>query len=149
MRQRGIQKTTHLKPAEVEQKWWVVDATGKTLGRLATRLATVLQGKHKPAYSPHFDTGDYVIVTNASSVRLTGNKREKKEYKHYTGYLGGLKTEKAGGLLARRPEKVIELAVRRMLPKGRLGRSMLRKLRVFGGAEHPHAAQRPEPLPVG
>lgn len=146
MRRRGIQKTSHAKVSEIVQKWWVVDATGKVLGRLATRLATVLQGKHKPTYSPHIDTGDFVIVTNASKVHLTGGKRETKEYKHYTGYLGGLKTEKAGRLLDRKPEKVMELAVRRMLPKGRLGRAMLKKLRIFGGAEHPHAAQKPEPL---
>jgi large subunit ribosomal protein L13 len=146
VRRRGIQKTSHVKGGEVEQRWWVVDATGKVLGRLATRLATVLQGKHKPAYSPHIDTGDFVIVTNASKVRLTGGKRETKEYRHYTGYLSGLRTEKAGRLLDRRPEKVMELAVRRMLPKGRLGRSMLKKLKIFGGAEHPHAAQKPEPL---
>ena len=149
MRRRGIQRTSHAKAGEVRQKWWIVDATGETLGRLATRLATVLQGKHKPSYSPHLDTGDFVIVTNASGVRLSGGKREKKEYGYYTGYLRGRKTEKAGSLLERRPEKVIELAVRRMLPKSTLGKRMLKKLKVFGGAEHPHAAQKPEPLAVG
>ena len=149
MRRRGIQKTTHARPGEVQQKWWVVDATDEVLGRLATRLATVLQGKHKPDYSPHFDTGDFVIVTNASKVRVTGGKLEKKEYTHYTGYVGGLKREKMGHLLARKPEKVVELAVRRMLPKGRLGRRMIKKLKVFGGAEHPHEAQKPEPLTAG
>ena len=146
MRRRGIQRTSHAKPDEVEQKWWVVDATDRVLGRLATRLATILQGKHKPTYSPHLDSGDFVIVTNAAKIHLTGGKRQKKEYRHYTGYIGGLKTEKAESLIARRPEKVIELAVRRMLPKSSLGKKMLKKLRIFRGAEHPHVAQKPEPL---
>jgi large subunit ribosomal protein L13 len=146
--QRGVQKTTLAKPSTRKQGWWIVDASGKTLGRLATRLATVLMGKHKPGYTPHVDTGDYVIVTNAGKVRVTGRKLEQKEYKHYTGYMGGLKTEKMGKLLARKPEIIITLAVRRMIPKGRLGRRMLRKLRVFPGDSHPHAAQKPETLVV-
>jgi len=145
---RGVQKTTLAKPSTRKQNWWVVDASGKTLGRLATRLATVLMGKHKPGYTPHVDTGDYVIVTNASKINVTGNKLEQKEYQRYTGYMGGLKTEKMGRLLARKPELIINLAVRRMIPKGRLGRRMLKKLKVFGGESHPHAAQRPEDLVV-
>lgn len=149
VRQRGRQKTTFLKSGERSQGWWVVDAEGKTLGRLATRVATVIMGKHKPSYTPHIDTGDYVIVTNAAKVRVTGKKLEQKEYRRYTGYMDGLKTETLGKLLARRPEKVISLAVRRMIPKGRLGRRMLGKLKVYAGDSHPHAAQRPEPLAVG
>ncbi|MHC4252876.1 MAG: 50S ribosomal protein L13 [Planctomycetota bacterium] len=143
-----MQKTTLTKPSTRKQKWWVVDASGKTLGRLATRLATVLMGKHKPGYTPHVDTGDYVIVTNAGKVHVTGRKLEQKEYKRYTGYMDGLKIEKMGKLLARKPEIIITLAVRRMVPKGRLGRRMLKKLRVFPGDAHPHAAQKPETLVV-
>ncbi len=145
---RGVQKTTFATPSTRKQGWWVVDATGKTLGRLATRLAMVLMGKHKPGYTPHVDTGDYVIVTNAGKVNVTGNKLEKKEYQHYTGYMGGLKTEKMGSLLKRKPALIIMLAVRRMIPKGRLGRAMLKKLRVFAGDSHPHEAQKPETLVV-
>jgi large subunit ribosomal protein L13 len=145
---RGVQKTTLAKPSTRKQNWWVVDASGKTLGRLATRLATVLMGKHKPGYTPHVDTGDYVIVTNAGKVRVTGRKLEQKDYKRYTGYMDGLKTEKMGKLLARKPEIIITLAVRRMIPKGRLGRRMLKKLKVFAGDSHPHAAQKPETLVV-
>ncbi len=145
---RGVQKTTLAKPSNVKQGWWIVDATDKTLGRLATRLATILMGKHKPDYTPSIDTGDYIIVTNAGKVHVTGNKLEKKEYQHYTGYMGGLKTEKMGSLLKRKPALIIMLAVRRMIPKGRLGRAMLKKLRVFAGDTHPHAAQRPETLVV-
>ena len=148
MGQRGVQKTTLLKQSTNKQGWWIVDASGKTLGRLATRLATVLMGKHKPGYTPHIDTGDYVIVTNAGKVNVTGRKLEQKEYQHYTGYMGGLKTEKMGSLLARKPEVIIFLAVRRMIPKGRLGRRMIKKLRVFAGDTHPHEAQKPETLVV-
>ena len=148
MAQRGVQKTTLATPSTRKQRWWVVDASGKTLGRLATRLATVLMGKHKPGYTPHVDTGDYVIVTNAGKVRVTGKKLEQKEYQHYTGYMDGLKKEKMSRLLARKPELIINLAVRRMIPKGRLGRRMLKKLKVFAGDEHPHAAQKPETLVV-
>ena len=148
MRRRGIQRTYGAKPGEVERRWWLVDASGRTLGRLATRLATVLQGKHRPTYTPHIDTGDYVVVTNASKITVTGKKLEQKEFRRYTGYLGGLKTETLGSLLARRPRRVIELAVRRMLPKTTLGKRMLKKLKVYAGADHPHVAQRPEPLEV-
>jgi large subunit ribosomal protein L13 len=143
-----VQKTSHLKTSEVKPRWWIADATGQTLGRLATRLATVLQGKHRPDYTPHVDTGDYVVVTNAEKIAVTGKKLSQKEYRRYTGYLGGLKTEPLGSLLARKPERVIELAVQRMLPKGRLGRRMRLKLKVYAGPAHPHAAQKPEPLAV-
>ena len=146
MRQRGVQKTTHVKAGDNTHRWWVVDAAGKTLGRLATRLATVIMGKHKPVWTPHIDTGDFVVVTNASKIRVTGKKIEQKMYRRYTGYMDGLRTESLGSLLARRPERVIMLAVQRMLPKGILGRKMLKKLRVYAGAEHPHAAQKPDPL---
>jgi large subunit ribosomal protein L13 len=148
VRRRGIQKTTHLKPSENRPAWWLVDATGKTLGRLATRLATVIMGKHKPGYTPHIDTGDFIVVTNASKIRVTGKKLEQKMYKHYTGYMGGLRKESLASLLGRHPERIIEIAVRRMIPKGRLGRRMIKKLKVYAGAEHPHEAQRPEPLAV-
>ncbi len=143
---RPLRPTKSITRAQIDPKWWVVDASGKTLGRLATRLATVLMGKHKPGYTPHVDTGDYIIVTNAGKVNVTGRKLEQKEYQHYTGYMGGLKTEKMGSLLKRKPALIIMLAVRRMIPKGRLGRAMLKKLRVFAGDTHPHAAQKPETL---
>ena len=146
---RGVQKTTFAPASVGKQGWWIVDASGKTLGRLATRIATVLMGKHKPGYTPHIDTGDYVIVTNAGKVRVTGRKLQQKEYRHHTGYMGGLRREKMGSLLARRPRMIVLLAVRRMIPKGRLGRRMLRKLKVYAGETHPHAAQKPEPLVVG
>ena len=149
MVQRGVQKTTFVKQSTNKQGWWEVDATGKTLGRLATRVATVLMGKHKPGYTPHLDTGDFVIVKNASKIKVTGKKLEQKEYKHYTGYMGGLKVELMGKLLARKPALIIKLAVQRMLPKGRLGRRMIGKLRVFGGDSHPHVAQQPATLDVG
>ncbi len=146
MAQRGIQKTTHLRPADNRPSWWIVDAEGRTLGRLASELARLIMGKHKPEYTPHIDTGDFVVVTNAAKVRVTGKKLEQKMYTRYTGYMGGLRQESLGSLLARKPEEVIMLAVRRMLPKGRLGRKMLGKLKVFAGPDHPHEAQKPEPL---
>lgn len=148
MRRRGIQRTTLTKPSENRPAWWLVDATGRTLGRLATELARVIMGKHKPGYTPHIDTGDYIVVTNASKIHVTGRKLEQKMYMHYTGYMGGLRKESLASLLERHPERVIELAVRRMIPKGRLGRRMLGKLKVYAGAEHPHEAQQPEPLAV-
>ena len=126
--------------------WRHVDADGLVLGRLATRIATVLMGKHRPTYTPHVECGDYVIVTNAAKVVLTGRKAEQKMRLRYSGYPGGLKAESYGSLLQRRPEVVVEQAVRRMLPKTILGRRMFRKLKVYGGAEHPHHAQRPVPL---
>ena len=140
------QKTYLAKPEEVEKKWYVVDASGKTLGRLATKIATILMGKHKPIYTPHVDTGDYVIVVNAEKIKLTGKKWDQKKYYRHSGYPGGLKVVTARQLLQKHPEKLIFLAVKRMLPKNKLGRKMLRKLKVYAGPEHPHQAQKPETL---
>ncbi len=139
-------KTVSAKPAEVERKWFVVSAHGKVLGRLASRIAAVLRGKHKPCYTPHVDCGDHVIVLDAGGVRLTGNKAEDKMYYWHTGYPGHLRSRSYGELLEREPEEVIRRAVRGMLPKTPLGRQMLRKLKVYAGSEHPHEAQQPEPL---
>jgi len=137
--------TKSAKPAEVEHRWFVVDATDQVLGRLATRLATVLRGKHRAIFTPHVDTGDYVIVVNAEKVRLTGRKREQKIYYRHTGYTGHLKQITAGKLLAGpHADRVVRRAVRGMLPKNALGRQMFRKLKVYAGPDHPHAAQKPE-----
>ncbi|WP_028777736.1 50S ribosomal protein L13 [Shimazuella kribbensis] len=137
-------RTTYMaKPQDVDQKWYVVDAAGKTLGRLATEVATLLRGKHKPTYTPHIDTGDFVIVINSSQITLTGKKLEQKKYYRHSGFPGGLKSISAGDLRATRPERMIEAAVKGMLPKGPLGRSQLKKLKVYAGAEHPHQAQQP------
>jgi large subunit ribosomal protein L13 len=142
--------TQSAKPAEVEHRWYVVDATDQVLGRLATRIASMLRGKHKPTFTPHVDTGDFIVVVNAEKVRLTGNKRADKTYYRHTGWPGGLKSTTAGKVLdGPHPERVIESAVRGMLPKNHLGRQMLSKLKVYAGAEHPHAAQKPEVLPLG
>jgi len=141
-------KTFSAKPAEVQRGWYVIDAEGKTLGRLATELATRLRGKHKPEYTPHVDTGDYLVVINAAKIRVTGNKLEGKIYYRHTGYVGHLKSVDLKTLLAEKPEKVIELAVKGMMPKNPLGRAMLKKLRVFAGPEHTHAAQQPQPLEI-
>jgi len=135
-------------PADVQRKWYVVDATGKTLGRLAAKVAAVLRGKHKPIFTPHIDCGDYVIVINAEKIRLTGKKLDKKIYFRHSGYLGGVKQFTARWMIENRPTRVIELAVWGMLPKNRLGRKMFRKLKVYAGPEHPHAAQKPEPLEI-
>lgn len=140
------QKTYAVKKADIARDWYVIDATDQVLGRLATRIATILKGKHKPLYSPHLDLGDHVIVTNADKVRVTGRKLEQKMYYRHSGYPGGLKQENLKTLLARRPERVLELAVKRMLPKNALGAAMYRKLHVFVGAEHPHQAQQPKTL---
>lgn len=148
MRQRGIQRTSFAKKEDVKRRWWIVDATGKTLGRLASRLAPILMGKHRPQYTPNIDCGDFVIVTNAAKIAVTGKKLDQKQYEHYTGYIGGRKLESLRSLLSRRPEKVIMLAVKRMLPKTVLGTHMLTKLKVYAGDKHPHAAQKPEPLQV-
>ncbi len=142
------QTTILTKPEQVQRAWRHVDAEGKVLGRLAVDVATVLMGKHRPSYTPHIDTGDFVIVTNAEKITLTGNKGEQKIKTRYTGYPGGLKSRTYEQLIASRPEFVIEDAVRRMLPKGVLGRKMLTKLRVFKGPDHPHQAQQPVPLEV-
>ena len=137
--------TKSAKPAEVEHRWFVVDATDQVLGRLATRVATVLRGKHRVIFTPHVDTGDYVIVVNAEKVRLTGRKREQKIYYRHTGYTGHLKQTTAGKLLAGpHADRVVRSAVRGMLPKNALGRTMFRKLKVYAGPDHPHAAQKPE-----
>ncbi len=138
-------KTYALKASEIERSWWVVDATDQTLGRLATRIATLLEGKHKPVYTPHLDTGDHVVVINAAKIKVTGNKLLQKSYYRHSGYPGGLKEESLQALMARKPEIVIERAVKGMLPQNRLGRAMFKKLRVYRGAEHPHQAQQPNP----
>ncbi len=130
-------------PAKVERKWYVVDATGYTLGRLASE---VLRGKNKPVFTPHVDTGDYVIVVNADKIKVTGKKLDQKIYYHHSDYVGGMKETTLREMLAKKPEKVVELAVKGMLPKGPLGREMFTKLHVYAGAEHPHAAQQPEAL---
>ncbi len=142
----GQQKTYMAKPGEVERRWWLVDAEGKTLGRLATQIATLLRGKHKPQYTPHVDCGDFVVVINAEKVRVTGRKLQQKKYYRHSGYPGGLKVRTLEQMLQTHPERVIWLAVKRMLPKGPLGRRQLKKLKVYAGPEHPHQAQQPEPL---
>ena len=141
-------KTFMAKTGEVEHRWWLVDATDKVVGRLASDIAMVLMGKHRPTYTPHVDTGDYVVVINADKVRFTGKKWQQKIYRWYTGYQG-LKTETAEHRRDRKPELIVEEAVRRMLPKTRLGRVMLDKLKVYAGGEHPHQAQQPEPMVLG
>ena len=137
-------KTYSAREADIERRWLVVDAEGKTLGRLATAVATVLKGKHKPIYTAHMDTGDHVIVLNAAKVRLTGTKPEKKKYFHHSMYPGGGSWTKLEDLMAKHPERVIEKAVKGMVPRNRLGRAMVKKLKVYAGAEHPHIAQQPE-----
>jgi large subunit ribosomal protein L13 len=141
-------KTFSAKPAEVRRDWFVVDATGKTLGRLSTEIASRLRGKHKPEYTPHVDTGDHIVVVNAEKVRVTGNKRKDKMYYRYTGYVGNLKSISFEKLIDEAPERVIQFAVKGMLPRGPLGRKMFSKLHVFAGPEHNHAAQQPIPLEV-
>ena len=133
-------------PATIEKKWYVVDATGYTLGRLASEIAKVLRGKNKPTFTPHIDTGDYVIVVNADKIKVTGKKLEQKLYYRHSDYVGGFKSTTLKETLNKKPEMVIELAVKGMLPKGPLGRQMLKKLSVYAGPEHPHAAQKPETL---
>ena len=139
-------KTYSAKPQEVEREWFVVDAQGQTLGRLATRIATVLRGKHKPLYTPHVDCGDYVIVVNAQEVNVTGQKLDQKIYYRHSGYPGGLREVTLRRRLQTHPERVIEAAVRGMLPKNRLGRKMFKKLKVYAGPDHPHQAQQPKAL---
>jgi len=141
-------KTYRIKPNEVERKWWVVDATGKTLGRLTSEIAKILRGKHKPYYQPDVDCGDFVIVINAEKIRVTGKKLEQEKYYWHSRYPGGLKKRTLKWMLENKPEEVIRLAVKRMLPKNRLGHRMLKKLKVYRGTEHPHQAQKPEPLEV-
>jgi large subunit ribosomal protein L13 len=139
-------KTVVLNAGTARHDWVLVDATDKTLGRLATRIAMVLRGKHKPEFTPNADTGDYVVVINAEKVRVTGNKLEDKRYWRHTEYPGGIKSTKLGDMLDTHPERVIETAVKGMLPKGPLGYAQFRKLKVYAGAQHPHAAQQPKPL---
>lgn len=139
-------RTKSAKKEEVERKWYVIDAEGETVGRLCSRIAMVLRGKHKPSYTPHVDTGDFVIVLNAEKVRFTGNKLNDKEYITYSGYPGGQKVKTAKEVLEKKPIAVVENAVRGMLPKNKLGRAMFKKLFVYEGAEHPHEAQKPEPF---
>ena len=141
-------KTYVATPATRERNWLVVDATGKTLGRLATQIADTLRGKRKPEYTPHCDVGDFVIVVNAEKIAVTGDKRTKKLYHRHSGYPGGLKTRTLNDMLERRPEEVIRLAVKGMLPRNRLARKQLTKLKVYAGPDHPHVAQKPEPLQI-
>ena len=139
-------KTVSTKPADVTSDWFVVDAEGKTLGRMATEIARLLRGKHKPEYTPHVDTGDYIIVVNAEKVRVTGNKAKDKMYYRHTGYPGGLRSMSFEKMIDNAPERVVEFAVKGMLPKGPLGRAMYSKLKVYVGTEHPHQAQQPQAL---
>ena len=134
------------KKGSVSQKWCIIDADGAILGRLAAKIAPILMGKTKPVYTPHIDTGDYVIVVNAEKIRVTGKKAQNKEYQHYTGYPSGQKIVSFEDMMAKRPERVIELAVRRMLPKNKLARDMLKKLKVYRGPQHDHQAQKPEKI---
>lgn len=141
-------KTYMAKPNEVEQKWYVIDAAGQTLGRLATQVATILRGKNKPQYTPHVDTGDFVVIVNASKIELTGKKLTQKKYYRHSGYTGGLKEMDYQTLLREKPELALEKAITGMLPHNSLGRAMAKKLKVYRGSEHPHAAQKPEVLEI-
>ena len=141
-------KTYMATPSTIERKWYVVEAADKTLGRLAAEVAKVLRGKHKPTFTPHMDTGDHVIIINADKVRLTGKKLVQKVYFRHSGYLGGDKYTKAGDMLAKNPVRMVELAVRGMVPHNRLGSQIIKKLHVYAGSEHPHAAQKPEVLTI-
>ena len=140
--------TVSAKPAEVRHDWYVVDAEGKTLGRLASEIARRLKGKHKPIFTPHVDTGDYIVVVNAEKIAVTGNKMKDKMYHHHTGYIGNLKSISLEKQLVNAPERVLETAVRGMLPRTPLGRTMMKKLRIFVGPEHTHQAQQPQPLDI-
>jgi large subunit ribosomal protein L13 len=140
-------KTYSAKPKEIEQRWFLVDAEGQTLGRLATRIADTLRGKRKPEYTPHIDTGDFVVVVNAEKIAVTGAKREDKIYYRHSGYPGGLRQRTLGEELERRPTEVLRKAVKGMLPRNRLARRQLTKLKIYAGSEHPHGAQNPRPLP--
>jgi large subunit ribosomal protein L13 len=143
-----MQKTWNAKPGEVTRRWYVVDAEGQTLGRLATRIADTLRGKGKPEYTPHVDTGDFVVVVNAEKIRVTGNKLDQKTYYRHSGYPGGLRSRALEEMLDRRPEEVIRLAVKGMLPRNRLARKQLTKLKVYAGPDHPHAAQQPQDMEI-
>ena len=139
-------KTLSIKETSVSRKWYVVDAEGQILGRLASRVASLLRGKHKPIFTPHVDTGDHVVVINAQNIRLSGDKLRSKIYYHHSGYPGGLKYTTAGMLKSSKPERLVHFAIQGMLPKNKLGRAMIKKLRIYAGADHTHHAQRPEPL---
>jgi large subunit ribosomal protein L13 len=143
-----MMKSYMARPLEVERKWYVVDAEGQTLGRLATEVARILRGKNKPQYTPHVDTGDFVVVVNAEKVVVTGRKAEQKVYRRHSGYPGGLKTTTYEQMLERRPTEILRRAVKGMMPKTRLARQQLRKLKIYAGSEHPHAAQNPQTLEV-
>ena len=141
-------KTYHTPMTEVERKWFVVDAENKVLGRLASEIATRLRGKHKPNFSPHMDVGDFIVVVNADKVKLTGNKLDDKIYYRHSGYMGGIKEQTAKEVLAKKPEELIRMAVKGMLPKNKLGRQQLKKLKIYAGSDHPHQAQKPEELDI-
>ena len=143
-----MRTTPITKPAEVVRKWYVVDATDHTLGRLSSEIAKILRGKHKPIFAPNVDAGDYVIVINAEKIQVTGNKLDQKTYKRYSGHIGGLKETNLRSMLAKKPEQVIQHAVKGMIPKNNLGRQVMKKLRVYAGPEHGHQAQRPEELTI-
>jgi large subunit ribosomal protein L13 len=147
VRRFSVMRTWNAKPAEIERRWYVVDADGETLGRLATRIADTLRGKHKPQYTPHVDTGDFVVVVNADRISVTGKKLDDKIYYRHSGYPGGLRSRTLRAELERRPTEVLRRAVKGMLPRNRLGRAQLRKLKIYAGPQHPHAAQSPAPLP--
>lgn len=143
-----VMKTLSAKPAEVQHDWYVVDASGKTLGRLSTEIARRLRGKHKTTYTPHVDTGDYIVVINAEQIQVTGNKAQDKKYYRHTGYPGGLRETNFEKLIAHKPTEIIERAVKGMLPKGPLGYAMIKKMKVYAGSEHPHTAQQPQVLDI-
>ena len=143
-----MKTTTSAKPADIKKTWYLIDATDLVLGRLASQIATLLRGKHKPSYTPHMDCGDYVVVINAEKVALTGNKMENKMYHHHTGYIGGIKSVNAAKLMEKHPEDLIYKAVERMISRNKLGRAQMTKLRVYTGTEHPHAAQNPVALDI-
>lgn len=143
-----VQRSFVAKKEDIERKWYLVDAEGKTLGRMASQIATILMGKHKPIYTPSVDTGDFVVVINAEKIVLTGKKWDQKKYYRHSGWIGGIKETTAKEMLAKHPEDIVRLAVKRMLPKTKLGRAMLKKLKVHIGPEHPHSAQKPEPLEI-
>lgn len=144
-----MMKTISARKEDVKRDWYIVDADGKVLGRLASRVASILRGKHKPIFTPHVDTGDYVIIVNASKIRVTGPKMEDKMYYHHTGYPGGLRSKSLGKFLKEKPGELMRRSIRGMLPKNKLGRAMLKKLKVYSGPEHPHAAQMPKSFEIG
>jgi large subunit ribosomal protein L13 len=146
LRSFGVMKTYSAKQADIKRDWYVVDASGKTLGRLASEIAVRLRGKHKPEYTPHVDTGDYIVVINAEKVSVTGRKETDKVYYHHTGWIGGIKSITFQKLIQKAPERAIQIAVKGMLPKNPLGRAMFKKLKVYAGTEHQHTAQQPKPL---